>query len=77
VGNPARETWVTANALGTALNASYMAESLSLFGIVVGVALLLAGCGFGILSVGGALRNQSLAFTFGRRKAQGPVVPAA
>jgi hypothetical protein len=55
VGNPARETWVTATALGTALNASYMAESLSLFGIVVGVALLLAGFGFAILAMGGTL----------------------
>ena len=55
VGNSARETWVTATALGTALNASYMAESLSLFGIVVGVALLLAGFGFAILAMGGTL----------------------
>ena len=34
-----------------------MAEQLSLFGIVVGIALLLAGLGFGILAVAGALRN--------------------
>ena len=55
VGNPARDTWVTATALGTALNASYMAESLSLFGIVVGFALLLVGFGFAILTLGGTL----------------------
>jgi len=55
VGNPARETWVTATALGTALNASYMAESLPLFGIVVDVALLLARFGFAILAMGGTL----------------------
>ncbi|MBM3677319.1 MAG: hypothetical protein FJW96_05470 [Actinobacteria bacterium] len=50
VPNAARNTWVTANALSTALNMSYMAEQLSLFGIVVGVALLLAGIGFIVLA---------------------------
>jgi hypothetical protein len=64
VGNPARETWVTATALGTALNASYMAESLSLFGIVVGVALLLAGFGFAILTMGGTLTGTEPALKF-------------
>jgi hypothetical protein len=53
---------VTATALGTALNASYMAESLSLFGIVVGVALLLAGFGFAILTMGGTLSGVEPAF---------------
>jgi hypothetical protein len=37
---------------------SYMAEQLSLFGIVVGVALLLSGVGFIILALGGALRHR-------------------
>ena len=55
VPNAARNTWVTATALSTALNVSYMAEQLALFGIVVGVALLLAGIGFLILTLGGAL----------------------
>lgn len=57
VDNAARNIWVTETALTTALNTSYMAEQLALFGIVVGVALLLAGIGFGILAIGGALRN--------------------
>ena len=52
-----RNLWVTETALTTALNTSYMAEQLSLFGIVVGIALLLAGIGFGILAIGGALRS--------------------
>ncbi len=43
VDNAARNIWVTETALTTALNTSYMAEQLSLFGIVVGVALLLSG----------------------------------
>ncbi len=47
---------MTETALTTALNTSYMAEQLSLFGLVVGVALLLSGFGFAILSIGGALR---------------------
>ena len=51
VANAARNTWVTATALSTALNMTYMAENLSVFGIVVGVALLLAGVGFVILAL--------------------------
>jgi hypothetical protein len=50
VSNPARQSWVTAVAITTALNTSYMAEQLSLFGMVVGVALLLTGIGLVILA---------------------------
>ena len=57
VSNAARNTWITATALSTALNMSYMAEQMALFGIVVGFALLLAGLGFGILAAGGAVRG--------------------
>jgi hypothetical protein len=49
VANSARDVWVTETALTTALNVSYMASQLSLFSIVIGVALLLAGIGFAIL----------------------------
>ena len=61
VPNQAREVWVQETALSTALNTSYMAEQISVFGIVVGIALLLSGIGFGILAVGGALRNRDSA----------------
>ena len=64
VENGARNVWVTETALTTALNTSYMADQLALFGIVVGVALLLAGFGFGILAIGGALRSPDTALTF-------------
>jgi hypothetical protein len=50
VPNTARNTWVTATALTTALNTSYMAEQLALFGTVVGIALLLSGIGFIVLA---------------------------
>ena len=50
VSNPARQSWVTAVAITTALNTSYMAEQLSFFGMVVGVALLLTGIGLVILA---------------------------
>ncbi len=50
ISNGARDIWVTETALTTALNVSYMAERLSVFGIVVGIALLLAGIGFLILA---------------------------
>jgi hypothetical protein len=51
VANGARNLWVTETALTTALNTSYMAENLALFGIVVGVALLLSGVGFEVLAL--------------------------
>ena len=76
ISNAARNTWVTETALGTALNVSYMAEQLSLFSIIVGVALLLAGIGFGILAVGGALRNPDRAVKFSRKPATAHVVNA-
>jgi len=81
VSNPARNLWVTETALATALNVSYMAERLSLFSIIIGVALLLAGFGFAILAIGGALRNPETALTFLRRRApeagRTPVAPKA
>jgi hypothetical protein len=64
VPNQAREVWVQETALSTALNTSYMAEQISVFGIVVGIALLLSGVGFGILAIGGALRNPDAALKF-------------
>jgi hypothetical protein len=36
-----------------------MAEQLANFGIVVGFALLLSGIGFGVLTIGGALKGSS------------------
>ena len=50
VANGARNIWVTETALTTALNVSYMAERLSVFGLVVGAALLLTGVGLVILA---------------------------
>ncbi|HLF68868.1 MAG TPA: hypothetical protein VI503_05935 [Gaiellaceae bacterium] len=50
VSNGARNIWVTETALTTALNVSYMAERLSVFGMVVGAALLLTGVGLVILA---------------------------
>ena len=73
VPNTARNTWVTETALATALNMSYMAERLSLFSIIIGIALLLAGIGFGILAIGGALRNPDTALSFVHRKKAVPV----
>ena len=50
VSNPVRDVWINETALAGALNSAYMAEKLSVFGIVVGVALLLSGIGFIILA---------------------------
>jgi hypothetical protein len=60
IPNGARNTWVTETALATALNVSYMAEQIAMFGIVVGIALLLSGIGFIILAfavLGGSARK--------------------
>jgi hypothetical protein len=64
IENGLRNLWVTETALTTALNTSYLAEQISLFGLVVGIALLLSGFGFAILAIGGALRNPETAFSF-------------
>jgi hypothetical protein len=69
VSNQARNTWVTETSLSTALNLSYMAEQLALFGIVVGFALILAGIGFLVLALGGALRHSETAAAVDTKKA--------
>ncbi len=67
ISNGARDLWVTETALTTALNLGFMAEMLSIFSIVIGVALLLAGIGFVILARA----------VFGRRRPAGEAVSAA
>jgi hypothetical protein len=52
VPNAARNVWVTATALSTALNTSYFAQQVALFSIVMGIALLLTGIGFLVLTLG-------------------------
>jgi hypothetical protein len=52
VENGARNIWVNETALGTALNTAYFAENVALFSIVMGVALLLTGIGFGVMALG-------------------------
>jgi hypothetical protein len=51
IDNGTRDLWVTATALSSALNLAYTAEQIALFGVVVGVALLLTGVGLIILAV--------------------------
>jgi hypothetical protein len=55
--NPVRGVWINETALSTALNVSYMAAQLALFGIVVGIALLLSGIGFIVLAAFGMVRT--------------------
>ncbi len=49
--NPLRQLWVTETALATALNTAYFAESVASFAIIMGVALLLTGVGFLVLTL--------------------------
>jgi hypothetical protein len=55
VSNGARNTWVTETSLTTALYLAYTGSAISLFGLVVGIALLLSGIGFLILALSGAI----------------------
>ena len=66
IANGARNIWVTETALTTALNMSFMAERLAVFGLVVGVALLLTGFGLVILAFA----------VFGRREEATSLAPA-
>jgi hypothetical protein len=67
VENGARNIWVTETALTTALNMAFMGERLALFGMVMGIALLLTGIGFLVLTLGGAIqRSPSVRETVGR-----------
>jgi F0F1-type ATP synthase membrane subunit c/vacuolar-type H+-ATPase subunit K len=77
VNNGRRDLWVTYTALTTALNSSYMASQLALFGVVVGIALLLAGIGFGILAIGGALESPKTALSFLHKEKKGKLEPHA
>ena len=51
VENGARNIWVNETALTTALNTSFFAESVSLFALIMGIALLLTGIGFLVLTL--------------------------
>jgi hypothetical protein len=51
VDNPKRNIWINETALTTALNTSYFAGQVALFSLVMGIALLLTGIGFLVLSV--------------------------
>jgi hypothetical protein len=77
VENPARYVWVMGTALSTALDSADIAEQTAIFGIVVGVALLLAGLGFGILTAAGALRNPDNALRTARSREPSPQVTPA
>jgi hypothetical protein len=79
VANGRRDIWVTYTALTTALNSSYMATQIALFGIVTGIALLLSGIGFAILATGGALRNRETALGWMSKPlhSKTPAVPTA
>ena len=58
VENGLRNLWVTETALTTALNTAYMGERIGVFGIVMGIALILTGIGFLVLTLGGALESK-------------------
>jgi len=70
MNNPQGQLWVTETALTTALNTSYMAEQISLFGIAVGAAFLLVGLAFGAAALRGVrIARPSLAIA---RRRQAP-----
>ena len=75
VSNGARNVWVTETSLSTSLYLALAATGISVFGIVVGIALLLSGIGFLILAASGAI--QRVPFTNDKTGSEAPVVPAS
>ena len=51
VDNPVRATWVTETALSTGLNMAFFAEQVSMFGIVMGICMVVIGIGLGVLTI--------------------------
>ena len=51
VDNPKRNVWINETALTTALNTSFFAEQVSMFSLAMGIALLLSGIGFLVLTI--------------------------
>jgi hypothetical protein len=72
VENGLRNMWINSTALSTALNTAYFAESVATFAIVMGIALLLTGIGFLVLSL-----RVLLPRTTSEKAAVGSAVPAA
>ena len=70
VENGLRNMWINATALSTALNTAYFAESVATFAIVMGIALLLAGLGFGVLTF------RALAQAQARKEERAPAMAA-
>jgi hypothetical protein len=66
VPNAARNVWVTETALGTALNTSFFAQQVALFSIVMGIALLLSGVGFLVLTASVLRRPRAAAERAGK-----------
>jgi hypothetical protein len=60
VENGLRNVWIQETALTSALNLAFTASQIALFGLVVGIALLLSGIGFLVLALGGALESERL-----------------
>jgi hypothetical protein len=76
VANGARNVWVTETALTTALNMAYMGSQLSLFSIVVGIALILAGIGFCILDFAALHRRKEATAAVAEAKPLQKATPA-
>ncbi|HVW18889.1 MAG TPA: hypothetical protein VHB30_11630 [Solirubrobacteraceae bacterium] len=77
VANGARNVWVTETALTTALNTSFFAQQVALFSMIVGIALLLAGIGFLVLTLGLVRPGKPPVPHLGHEHGAGPPTPAA
>jgi len=76
VSNGARNVWVTETALTGSLFLAFTASGLSLFAVVVGIALLLSGIGFLILAASGAIQRVPFATETASESAPAPVADA-
>jgi hypothetical protein len=68
VENGLRNMWVTSTALSTSLNTAYFAERVATFAIVMGIALLLSGFGFLVLTLRGLRQPSAKTQTTERRR---------
>lgn len=76
VANAVRASWVTETALATSLNTAFFAEQVGLFSMVMGLALVLSGLGFGVLTAGTLWQPATAGDRTSKKPTIAPITPA-
>ncbi|MEX2081215.1 MAG: hypothetical protein WEC33_06330 [Dehalococcoidia bacterium] len=61
IPNANRDLWINETALTTALNTAYFAERVGTFSIIMGIAMILTGVGFVVLTIAALWRHSDAA----------------